>query len=81
MVMTGEVATIILQHTRSIRSDIGAMQSDMAGLRAEMLIMRHHMAGLLGAPNPAPPGDRGHQDAAWKDRKASGVDLLILGAR
>jgi hypothetical protein len=47
--MSESVDNLLLEHMRAIRSDIGQMKDEMGGMRAEMLIIRQHMAGLLGS--------------------------------
>ena len=45
----GNVDNLILEHLRVIRADMGSMKEELSGMRAEMLIIRQHMAGLLGS--------------------------------
>ena len=47
--MNENVEHLVLEHLRAIRTDMGTMKDEMSGMRAEMLIMRQHMAGLVGA--------------------------------
>jgi hypothetical protein len=47
--MIESVENLVLEHLRVIRADMGAMKEEMSGMRAEMLIIRQHMGGLLGA--------------------------------
>ena len=49
--MNEKVENLILEHLRVIRADMSSMKDDMGGMRAEMLIIRQHMAGLLGGQN------------------------------
>jgi hypothetical protein len=46
--MNENVEHLMLEHLRVIRADMGSMKEEMSGMRAEMLIIRQHMAGLLG---------------------------------
>jgi non-ribosomal peptide synthetase component E (peptide arylation enzyme) len=47
--MNEKVENLLLEHLRIIRADMSSMKDEMSGMRAEMLIIRQHMAGLLGA--------------------------------
>ncbi len=47
--MNEKVENLVLEQLRPIRADMSAMKHDMSGMRAEMLIIRQHMAGLLGS--------------------------------
>ena len=47
--MNEKVENLILEHLRVMRVDIASMKGEMSGMRAEMLVMRQHMAGLLGS--------------------------------
>jgi hypothetical protein len=47
--MNEKVENIVLEHLRHIRPDVASMREEMGGMRSEMLIIRQHMAGLLGA--------------------------------
>ncbi|MBN9074003.1 MAG: hypothetical protein J0H34_20875 [Rhizobiales bacterium] len=47
--MNEKVENLILEHLRNIRADMSSMKEDMGTMRAEMLIVRQHMAGLLGS--------------------------------
>jgi hypothetical protein len=47
--MNENVENLLLDPMRAIRADISSMKVEMSGMRAEMLIVRQHMAGLLGA--------------------------------
>jgi hypothetical protein len=38
-----------LEHLRAIRADMAAMKDEMSSMRGEMLVIRQHMAGLIGA--------------------------------
>jgi hypothetical protein len=44
--VTDETESLVLEHLRAIRSDVGRMKDDMSGLRMEMTAMRHDMAGV-----------------------------------
>ena len=46
--MNEKVANLILEHLRIMRADMSSMKEDMGTMRAELLIIRRHMAGLLG---------------------------------
>jgi non-ribosomal peptide synthetase component E (peptide arylation enzyme) len=46
--MNENVENLVLEHLRVIRADMSSMKEEMSGMRAEMLITRQHMAGLLG---------------------------------
>ena len=46
--MNQKVENLILEHLRVIRADISSLKDEMGTMRAEMLIIRQHMAGLLG---------------------------------
>jgi hypothetical protein len=50
--MDDKVENLVLEHLRVIRGDMAAMKEEMSGMRAEMLIIRQHMGGLLGAQTP-----------------------------
>ena len=47
--MNENVEHLILEHLRVIRTDMGMMKEEMSGMRAELLVIRQHMAGLVGA--------------------------------
>lgn len=47
--MNEKVENLILEHLRAMRADMGSLKDEMGGVRAEMLVMRQHMAGLLGS--------------------------------
>jgi non-ribosomal peptide synthetase component E (peptide arylation enzyme) len=47
--MIENVENLVLEHLRVIRADMSTMKDEMSGMRAEMLIIRQHMAGVLGA--------------------------------
>jgi hypothetical protein len=47
--MNENVESLVLEQLRAIRYDLGLMKDDMGAMRAEMLIIRQHMAGLLGS--------------------------------
>ena len=47
--MNDKVEHLILEHLRAMRADMASMKEEMTGTRAEMVIIRQHMAGLLGA--------------------------------
>lgn len=47
--MNEKVENLILEHLRIIRADMASMKEEMSGMRAEMLVTRQHMAGLLGS--------------------------------
>ncbi|WP_275782735.1 hypothetical protein [Pararhizobium gei] len=47
--MNENVENLVLEHLRIIRADMSSMKEDMGGMRAEILIIRQHMAGLLGS--------------------------------
>jgi hypothetical protein len=44
-----KVENLILEHLRSIRADMSKMSERMDVISAEILIIRQHMAGLLGS--------------------------------
>ncbi|PYE88207.1 hypothetical protein [Phyllobacterium leguminum] len=46
--MNDKVENLILEHLRIVRADMSSMKEEMSGMRSEMLIIRQHMAGLLG---------------------------------
>ena len=50
--MNDKVESLILEHLRIIRADMSSMKEEMGAMRAEMLIIRQHMAGLLGGQIP-----------------------------
>ncbi len=46
--MNENVENLVLEHLRIIRADLSSMKDELSGARAELLIMRQHMAGLSG---------------------------------
>jgi len=46
--MNENIENLVLEHLRIIRADLSSMKDELSGARAELLIMRQHMAGLLG---------------------------------
>jgi len=46
--MSDDVANLILEHMRAMRADMARMSDRMDVIGAELLIIRQHMAGLLG---------------------------------
>lgn len=49
--MNEKVENLILEHLRSMRSDMTRMSDRVDTIAAEILIIRQHMAGLLGSQN------------------------------
>ena len=47
--MNENVENLVLEHLRFIRADMAAMKDVMGTMRAEMLIIRQHVAGLVGS--------------------------------
>ena len=47
--MNENVENLVLEQLRAIRADIGGIKLDMSSMRAEMLIIRQHIAGLVGS--------------------------------
>lgn len=47
--MKNKVEHLLLEHMRMIPADISSMKDEMTGMRGEMIIIRQHMAGLLGS--------------------------------
>lgn len=47
--MNDKVENLILEHLRIMRADIGRIEGKVDTLGAEMLILRQHMAGLVGS--------------------------------
>ncbi|MBB5754646.1 hypothetical protein [Prosthecomicrobium pneumaticum] len=46
--MNENVENLVLEHLRIIRADLSSMKDELSGARAELLIIRQHMAGLSG---------------------------------
>ena len=46
--MSDDVANLILEHMRVMRADMARMSDRMDVLASEQLIIRQHMAGVLG---------------------------------
>jgi tetrahydromethanopterin S-methyltransferase subunit G len=47
--MNENVENLILEHLRAMRGDMSRMTERMDTISAEVLIIRQHMAGLLGS--------------------------------
>ena len=47
--MNEKVENLILEHMRAMRGDMGKMSERLDVISAEILIIRQHMAGLLGS--------------------------------
>lgn len=47
--MNEKVENLILEHLRAMRGDMSRMSERMDVVSAEILIIRQHMAGLLGS--------------------------------
>ncbi|MDN2579207.1 hypothetical protein [Aquibium sp. ELW1220] len=46
--MNESVENLVLEHLRAMRSDISALKNNVAGVRAEMMGIKHHIAAFLG---------------------------------
>ena len=46
--MNENVENIMLEHLRAIRGDIAAIRDDISTVKAEQMIIRQHVAGLVG---------------------------------